>query len=555
MEQINIAAWLPQMAQRQPFQPAIIFPHGRDAQGQVSYTHYTYRQLDQASDLIARGLEAAGIRRGTRTALMVKPSLDFFALTFALFKVGAVPVLVDPGIGLPSLKACLGRAAPEAFIGIPKAHAARVVLGWAKDSVRILITVGRKLFWGGLTLEEVKALGQQHSGWTMADTKGDEIAAILFTSGSTGPPKGAVYRHENFAAQVEALRRMFKIQPGEVNLPTFPLFSLFDPALGTTTVVPDMDATRPAQVDPRKIIEAIEDFGVSMMFGSPALLNTVGRYGESHQIQLPSLKRVISAGAPVPDHVMRRFVAMLPEDGKVYSPYGATESLPVALINSDEVLGGSWDKTRTGAGVCVGQPVDEVEVQIIRISDEPIDTWDPSLIVSPGEVGEVVVKGLMVTRSYYEQPDKTALAKIADPSDPQRPRHRMGDLGYLDEQGRLWLCGRKSQRIELASGQTLFTVPTEAIFNDHADVYRSALVAAKLPGAVRPVLCVELEPGVPAARHEAIRRELLELGQRYERSRDVDTILFHPSLPVDIRHNAKIRREELGSWATQQLKK
>lgn len=551
-ELINIAAWLPRVASKQPYQAAVIFPEGRDRQGRVSYTRYTYRQLDEASDEIARGLEAVGVRRGVRTALMVKPSLDFFALTFALFKVGAVPVMIDPGIGLPSLKACLGRAAPEAFVGIPAAHAARVALGWARDSIKILITVGRKLFWGGYTLEEVKARGRASRGWSMAETRGDEVAAILFTSGSTGPPKGAVYRHENFAAQVESLRRMFQIAPGEVNLPTFPLFSLFDPALGTTTVVPDMDATRPAQVDPVKIVEAIEGFGVSMMFGSPALLNTVGRYGEAHGVKLPSLRRVISAGAPVPDHVMRRFAGMLPEGGQVFSPYGATEALPVALIGSDEVLGECWSKTREGAGVCVGRPVEEVSLSIIPISDAPISRWDPSMALPPGEIGEIVVRGEMVTREYYDDPRNTSLGKIQS-DDPARPLHRMGDLGYLDPQGRLWLCGRKSHRVEL-EGKTLFTVPCEAIFNEHAEVYRTALVKVTVRGRAEPLLCVELEPGVSPGERSRIERELLSLGEQHPRSAMVRRVLFHEGFPVDIRHNAKIRQEELAAWAQQQVR-
>ncbi|MCJ7686540.1 MAG: AMP-binding protein, partial [Desulfobacteraceae bacterium] len=270
---VNIASFLPLMAKKQPYEKAIVIAKGRDREGRAVYTQYTFEQLNKESDCIARGLEEVGIGRGVRTALMVGPSLEFFALTFAIFKAGAVPVVIDPGIGIKNLKKCLAQAEPEAFIGIPKAHVARILFGLGKETIRTNVTVGRRLFWGGFTLEKIKKKGQLDKPYEMASTKGNEMAAILFTSGSTGTPKGAIYTHTNFAAQVEMIRKTYNIVPGEIDLATFPLFALFDPALGMTTVVPDMDPTRPANVDPVKIIEAIKDFDITNMFGSPALIN------------------------------------------------------------------------------------------------------------------------------------------------------------------------------------------------------------------------------------------------------------------------------------------
>jgi acyl-CoA synthetase (AMP-forming)/AMP-acid ligase II len=547
---VNVAAFLPQMAARQPYTPAIVFPHGRDRQGRVAYTHFTYRQLDQESDLIAAGLEQVGVTRGMRTVLMVRPSLELFALTFAMFKAGVVPVMVDPGIGLPSLKACLGRAEPEAFIGIPEAHAARTLFGWSRSTIRITITAGRRWFWGGLTLDQVKAAGRRASGYRMAPTRAEEMAAILFTSGSTGPPKGAVYCHGNFAAQVESIRDMYQIEPGEVDLPTFPLFALFDPALGMTTIVPDMDPTRPAGVNPLRIIEAVNNFGVTNMFGSPALLNTVGRYGAANQVKLPSIRRVISAGAPVPATVIERFLTMLGADALVHTPYGATESLPVATTSSREVLGETRQATDAGHGVCVGRPVSAIQVSVIGITDDPIPTWDDSLLVPDGEVGEIVVRGPMVTRSYYNADDKTRLAKIYD-AEGDGLAHRMGDLGYFDDQGRLWFCGRKSHRV-ITEKETMYTVPCEAVFNTHESVHRTALVAVSRDGVTEPVLCVELEPEVTVDR-KRLTGELLEIGAAHEHTRQIHTLLFHPGFPVDIRHNTKIGREKLAVWAAGEL--
>ncbi|WP_279384381.1 AMP-binding protein [Geotalea toluenoxydans] len=210
---VNIAAHLPEMASRQPDTPAIIFPNKNCC--------LTFSELDRLSDRIAYGLETYGIGRGVRTVLMVTPGPDLFTLTFALFKVGAVPVLVDPGLGVKNLKKCLADAEPQAFIGIPKAHMARKIFGWGEDTLRTFVTVGRRLFWEGITLAELVA-GQGERAFPMAPTDRDDIAAILFTSGSTGSPKGAVYTHGNFAAQVEALRQVYGIERGRSICPPSP---------------------------------------------------------------------------------------------------------------------------------------------------------------------------------------------------------------------------------------------------------------------------------------------------------------------------------------------
>ncbi len=543
-EKANIADFLPEMAAKQPDAIAIICPWGRRG-GSL-----TYDQLNRRSARIARGLERVGIGRGVRTVLMVPPGLDLFPLAFGLFRAGAVPVLVDPGIGLKHLKACLGNAEPEAFIGVPKAHAARAILGWARPTVRTKITVGRRLFWGGHTLAQLEELGSDVDADAVATTGADDVAAIVFTSGSTGPPKGVVYRHQNFTAQVEAIRDAYDIKPGEVNLPTFPLFALFDPALGMTTVVPDMDPTRPARVDPRKIIEPIQEHRVTIMFGSPALLDTVGRWGAQQGVKLDSVRCVISAGAPVPPRVIERFQSMLRDDAAIHTPYGATESLPVATTSSHEILSETRHATDKGAGTCVGHPVSSIEAEVIAIDDTPIERWDNGLKVNVGEIGEIVVKGPQVTREYYNADGQTALAKIAD---GEAVRHRMGDLGYFDERGRLWFCGRKSQRVRTAE-ETLFTVPCESVFNTHPEVFRTALVGVGEDGAKVPVLCVELEGGVGRAQDDRIRSELLDLGAGFEHTKGILTVLFHPAFPVDIRHNAKIGRGELAAWAAPKVK-
>jgi len=506
---MNIASALTEQARARPDAAALILVGGR---------RVTYRELDEDARRIARGLGGIGIAPGTRTVLMVPPGPDFYPLMFGLFLAGAVPVVVDPGMGLKRMKASLAEAKPGAFVGIFKAHAARILFGLGGPTVRVKVGVGSCFGLGGLSLDEVRRRGGGGATEAVA-TKDDDPAAILFTSGSTGPPRGAVYTHGNFAAQVEMVRRTFGIEPGEVDLPTFPLFALFDPALGMTTVVPDMDAARPASADPAKIARAIRDHSVTTMFASPGLLDPLSLWCEGHGVTFPSLRRVISAGAPVSPRIVERMAKALPATALLHTPYGATEALPVATIDHRAILGETAEKAAAGAGICVGRPVEGVEVRCIRVDDGAIPAWTPDLEVARGTPGEICVRGPQVTRGYFARPDADALAKIGD-------WHRMGDVGYIDEGGRLWFCGRMSQRVRTPEGD-LYPDQQEAVLG-----VRSALVGIGPPGRARPIFVVEGDPGPGAGE-----------------------FLRHPGpLPVDTRHNAKIQREKLARWAAERLK-
>ena len=551
MEQpiVNVATHLRDMARLQPYKRAVVCPCGRDREGRVAYTHLTFRQLDIESDCIAKGLEGAGIRRGIRTILMVKPSLDFFALVFALFKVGAVPVVVDPGMGVGRMLSCLRESRAQALVGIPPAHVLRTLAPRYFKHVKTPITVGARWFWGGATLRQVRT--RQWTPYRIADTRSDEIAAILFTTGSTGPAKGVYYTHGVFDAQVQAIRTQFGITPDEIDLPTFPLFALFDPALGMTAIIPDMDPTKPAQVNPERIIEAIVNHGVTNMFASPALLNRVGRFGKEQGIKMPTLKRIISAGAPVTPANIEQFSAMLVGDAQVHSGYGATEAMPVSTFNSDAILNETRKLSEQGFGMCVGQPITDTKVRIIRITDTPIAIWHDDLLVPDGETGEIIVKGHQVTRGYFERPRDDAVSKIIDGNSFW---HRMGDLGWMDKKGRIWFCGRKNHRV-VTKDKTLFTIPCEAIFNNHPLVFRSALVGIGPEGEKLPVICIELEADDTPKDESKIKQDLLKLASESPITEDIDTILFHRAFPVDIRHNSKIFREKLAVWAEKQVKK
>lgn len=549
---LNIADRLRFSARAAPTQRAVVFPESRDAAGRVAWTHLTFRELDEEADAIARGLMAIGVRPGNRIVLLVRPSIEFIALTFGIFRAGAVCTLIDPGMGKKNLLKCLDEVDPEGFVAIPPVHFLRKLMPWRYQKARLNVIVGPKSSRLGCpSYREIIALGQT-SSLPLPQTNATDAAAIIFTSGSTGPPKGVLYEHGMFDAQVDLIRDRYRPEPGEIDLPGFPLFALFNLGMQITTVIPDMDPTRPARVNPERIIEAIRSQGVTQTYGSPALWNRVGRYCEEHGVQLPTLKRVLSAGAPVPTHVLQRMIAVLSPTADVYTPYGATECLPIASIGGRSLLNETAALTATGKGTCVGTVFQSMTVRIIEISFDTLSDITQTRQLAVGEIGEIIVKGPVATREYFRRVDATASSKI---SDGDSFWHRMGDVGYFDASGRLWFCGRKAH-IVFPAGAPMYSVCCEAVFNNHPHVYRSALVGVGERGRQIPVIIAEPEEGrFPSteADRSNLKKELLALAETNPLTSTIREILFHPSLPVDTRHNVKIKREELAVWTSRRL--
>lgn len=547
---VNVAARLVRQAQAMPDAAAVIAARGTDASGGRRYARMTFRELDRDSDCIACGLRILGVTPGRRLVLLVKPGIDFVSLVFALFKVGAVTILIDPGMGRKNLIGCLEAVSPQGFIAIPPAQAVRALLRRRFPNARLNVTVGRRWFWGGTTLDELRS--RPWNGPELAATKAEDPAAIIFTTGSTGPPKGVLYRHGNFDRQVDEIRGFYEIQPGEVDLACFPLFGLFNAAMGVTTVIPEMDASRPAMADPAKLVGAIADCRATQSFASPAVWNRVGPYCATHGLTLPTLKRVMSAGAAVPPYMLERMLSCIAAEGEMHTPYGATEALPVASISAREVLSETAERTRQGAGTCVGRHFPGIEWKIIEAVDGPIATLADAKELPSGQIGELIVRGPVVTREYVTRTEWNALAKIVE---GETFWHRMGDVGYLDEQDRFWYCGRLTHRVLTAAG-AMYSEPCEAILNHHPAVYRSALVGVGAKRNQRPVIIVEpLVERMPLtlADRQTLVAEVLELAASHELTAAIRDALIHPSFPVDIRHNAKIFREKLAVWAADEL--
>ena len=547
----NLSEHLSRVAERLPDRPAVICPAGRERGGRVRYRNWTFRELDRETDRLAHAFRRIGIGKGVRTILMVRPSFELFAITFALLRTGAVPVMIDPGMGRQRLVDNLSAMGAGAFIGVPLAQALRVMSPGRFPSVKATVTVGRRVLWRGHTLAGLL----QSEPWRPfppEPSRPEDTAAIFFTTGSTGPPKGVVYEHATFDAQVGYLRTHFGYAEGDIDLATFPLFALFDAVLGITSVIPDMDPTKPGTADPARIAATLRAHGCTSLYGSPALLENLARWGQETGETLSTLKRIITAGAPVRPALLDALHNMLPADARIHTPYGATEVLPVSSIDSHEILTTTRLLSEAGAGTCVGRPMDGLDVSIIRITDEPLATWADVTPLHAGQIGEIAVKGPNVTKQYFRRSEATRLAKIADGRDGGI-WHRMGDVGYLDDEGRLWFCGRKAHRVETAEG-TLFTIPCEAIFNRHPRVRRSALVGVGDSGRQLPVIIIELQRADPGDDREAMTAELLTLGAVDPRTAAIRTVLYHPGFPVDIRHNAKIRREDLAAWAEKMLR-
>jgi len=551
-DEFNIADRLRNSAAKVPDQRAVVFPETRDAAGRVAWTHVTFQQLDADVDAIARGLIALGVRPGHRIVLMVRPSIEFIALTFGVMRAGACCVLIDPGMGKRSVLRCLDTVDPDGFMAITPVQILRRLMPWRFRNARFNVVVGPRTHrLGCQSFTQLVNVGRQ-SRVLIPPTKATDSAAIIFTSGSTGPPKGVHYEHGMFHAQVDLIRDRYQIQPGEVDLPGFPLFSLFNLAMQVTSVIPDMDPTRPAAVNPERIVEAIVSQNVTQAYGSPALWNRVGRYCEERKITLPGLRRVLSAGAPVPNHVLQRMSNALAASAEFFTPYGATECLPVASISAREVLQETAALTATGKGTCVGHVFDGMRIRIIETRSDVLQEIDQSVSLANGRIGEIIVSGPVATREYFQRPDATELAKIQD---GDAFWHRMGDVGYFDESGRLWFCGRKAHIVSTSTG-VMYSVCCEAIFNNHPAIYRSALVGVGAKGQQTPVIVAEPEPGKFPASHrerQQLREELLHLGTQNPLTENIRRILFHRSLPVDTRHNVKINRELLAAWAARQV--
>lgn len=556
---VDIADRVRAVAAADPDRIALVHATKRWGGRRIRYRRHTYRELSDRAEALAVGLRGIGVAEGTLCSFMVPPGIDAMVLGLALWRVGAVVVGIEPhSHGLRNVARSLAEVGPTVFFGTPRAHAGRRAFGWGRGTVRTNVIVGRLGLPGRPTLRSLERHPVPDEPTPGAIGPADP-AVIAFTTGSTGAPKPTVLRQRNLAAMMDLVLGHWGYRDGRdvVDMTTFPMFWIIGLSAGGTVVVPPMDFTLkgPGDADPAPLVRTIQECGVRSLFASPALLANLAAHARAEGITLSSVRRVVAGGAEVPGPLFAQAKAVLGPGGEVYADYGATEALPATEIAGSEVLGtaagndvdsggdedrdrgGTWAATERGAGLCVGRPLPGVELRIVAIDDGPIRSWADAVELPAGEVGEVVVRSPHVSEGYHRQPQADEDNKVPDPDGG--PWHRIGDTGYLDDAGRLWLGGRRSHRVVTEAG-VAYPLCVEPVVNAHPAVRRSALVG--IDG--RAVVAVELRDGHDRA---ATVAELERLTASTDATRLVDRVVVVDHLPVDRRHNAKIDRPRIAA--------
>jgi acyl-CoA synthetase (AMP-forming)/AMP-acid ligase II len=503
----------------------------------------TFLELNQRINQICHVLSHNGVKSGDKVLMFVKPDLHFAALTFALFRMGAVPVFIDPGMGLKNILKCAKEVKPRVMLALPLVHLVRMFKSEYFKHVEIFLTTKFNLLGVTNILSNLSAIS---SDFTAVEPQENSLAAILFTSGGTGIPKGVEYTHKIFYHQTMMLKEMFKLTPNEIDVPGFPLFALFTLAIGMESSIPEMDPSKPAKANPAKLLKTILARQATFIAGSPAIWENLANYCLKHNITLPSVKYVVMFGAPVRIELHEKFQKILPY-GTTYTPYGATECLPVSCIAGSEILNVHQEKSLDGAGICVGRAFEGVEILILKRSNDIIASIESSNICAAYEIGEIVVASATVTPRYFQREDQTKLAKIYHNG---KVYHRMGDVGYLDHDKNLWFCGRKNHVVDTAT-KTYYPDCVEIFFNQHPMIEKTALIAYKKNHQTFPALVIERKKGRSHAPQD-MHDHLKQIADLHEKTQGIEHFFFASEFPVDVRHNIKIQREKLSAQFSEQ---
>lgn len=492
----------------------------------------TFAELHRSVEGIARGLADLGMRPGDRVAMLTPPGADLVAAVYGVWRAGGVTVIADRGLGLRGLGAAVRGARAQWVIGRPAALATARALRWAPGA-RSITVAARRAPGSAATLAEL----MQSSAALPPEPDADDPAAVLFTSGATGPAKGVRYRHRQLAAQRDALGRTYGITHDDRLVAAFAPFALYGPALGITSTIPDVDVTTPGALTADAFGAACASIDATIAFASPAALANVLRTAVgAADARTSSLRLVLSAGAPVPVATLRRIAQLIPGVA-AHTPYGMTECLPVA----DTSLAGI-EAAGTGRGVCVGPPVQGAHVIIAPLG---FDATAQVTELAPGMTGEVLVRAAWVSEGYDRRWGTERDARPADANGTVW--HRSGDVGHLDNEGRLWIEGRSVHVIHGADGPVT-PVPVEVAVEAATEVSRAAAVGVGPRGCQQLVVVIET-PGdadlAPASTVEAVRAAVTWA--------PVAAVLTVPSLPTDIRHNTKIDRTAVADWASHVL--
>lgn len=489
----------------------------------------TFGELATRVDRCARGLAASGVEPGDRVAVMIPPGIDLAVTVYACWRLGAIAVLVDGALTPKQMGAALAAAHPKYLVGIPKALAAAFALRWPgiRISAEPLAKLQRRLLGVEFDLQEIEA---STSPGTPAMPHPDDHAAVVFTSGSTGPSKGVRYTHRQIAAQRDAIADAYDITAGDSLVAAFAPFALYGPMLGITSVVPDMDVSAPGSLDAARLAEAASAIDATMVFASPAalenLIRTEAEVEAAARKPLGDVRLLLSAGAPVRATLLSAGASVFP-NAVAHTPYGMTEVLPVASISLPELA----DATG-GDGVCVGAPLPGVDVDLRALVHGQTNG-----------LGEIVVRAAHASEGYDRLWVTTHLA-----SQPAG-WHKTGDVGQLGTAGRLWVGGRLSHVLWTADGP-LAPVGLEKAVESIDGIFSAAVVGVGPAGNEHIVVVVQSES--PRRKATLASLELTD-AVRTVTDRDVVAVFDVPKLPVDRRHNSKIDRTAVAEWASAAL--
>ena len=539
--QFNVASRLTEFAKSYPDKKILVFPYrAKFGVGhKISYRDITFAQLENNVNRLANSLREAGLKNGDRVVVMVPMSIELYIVVITLLKMGAITVFIDPWVGLKQIIHCCELTQPTAFIGIRKSHLLRIFSNVLRR-IPVKIVTNGPAFFGETILQNLLDSGKPE--FQTEPVCEEDTALITFTTGSTGTPKGANRTHGFLLAQQKVLSESIKLTPQDIDLPALPIFVLKNMANNVTSVLPLMNFLKPSEVNPDWILQQFRDWNVTTSIGSPAFFEPIARFCLERKIKLEKVRAIFTGGGPVKPELIEMLTKILP-NGTANIVYGSTEAEPISLISAKEILTDSEHLTKTGQGNCVGSPIEDIEVRIIKIQDVPINfketDWD-RLLLPQDKIGEIIVTGNHVNKDYYKNPEAVRENKFMD--EQGFTWHRTGDTGYFDVKGRLWLVGRVKNRV-IRAGQEMYPLQIEPLVNQLPFVKLSALIG--LPNhklGQKAILIVETtEKGFFKLKRwkEQIKDLCLKKGWR------IDEIYFSKHIPVDPRHNAKIDYEKL----------
>jgi acyl-CoA synthetase (AMP-forming)/AMP-acid ligase II/pimeloyl-ACP methyl ester carboxylesterase len=508
----------------------------------------TWAELDRRVQGAAHRLISGGVAPGDRVALLIPPSIDLTVAVYAVWRAGAAIVVADKGLGVRGLRSALRSADVDHVIGSRQGLLAASVMGLPHSRFRAdsRFQAGSRFRAGTIpagTAMEHATPSSPGLAPSLPTPAPDAEAAVVFTSGATGPAKGVLYLHTQVAAQIAVIRAAYQLSTRDRIVAAFAPFALYGPALGIASCVPATDVTAPGTLTAAALSDAVHAIDATVVFASPAALrNVVATRGDMTMLQRGALRRVrvlMSAGAPVPLQVLQSMHELMPS-AQAHTPYGTTEVLPVTDITGEQI-----EAAGIGDGVCVGRPLPGVQVRISGLDAE--GAADGDLTAQPHIIGEICVQAAHVKERY------DSLWAIERASSRTAGWHRTGDVGYLDEQGRLWIQGRL-QHLITAAGGIVTPVGVEQRVEALPAISLAAAVGIGPPGTQQVALVVQLVQSTGgSSRRPRLRLPLagrkmvvadLEITDavRAAAGIPVAAVLVTGALPVDIRHQSKIDR-------------